>query len=118
MKNKIVQIAINPGGGALALSRDGKVWMARGTYWKEIWPDSEKLNALHAENDKRPLATCELTVRAQNVCINLGLITLGDLAAVSEQTVLQQKNAGRKTLKELRDLLDSHGFQFRKKGTE
>lgn len=112
---KIVQISVNVGGrGVLALSDDGKVWMARGDHWEEIWPESEKLGGLAG---MRPvtlklLNECDLPTRVMNVCTELKLNTLGDLARMQEREVLRQKNAGRKTLKELRELLQRHELYF------
>jgi hypothetical protein len=64
------------------------------------------------------LSQVELSVRARNICVNLGCTTVGDLIAVFETKgpgyILERRNCGRKTLAELVDILSdcTRGAQF------
>lgn len=54
----------------------------------------------------------DMSTRAYNTLTKLGVETIEDLAALRETDVLRVKHAGRKTVRELRELLERHGLQF------
>lgn len=55
---------------------------------------------------------CPLSARAQRVMTILGVVYLGDLARLTWRDVLRPRNVGRKTLRELEDLLRENGLAF------
>lgn len=56
------------------------------------------------------LSSC--VVRAQNSCAMAGIKFLGDLVQMTEEKLLNIKNVGRKTIKELKRLLANHGLSL------
>jgi DNA-directed RNA polymerase alpha subunit len=76
---------------------------------------SKDLNSLLSETifipqSVRELATTDLpvSVRLWNVLQKLGYRTLGDLHGESYKEICLAKNCGRKTIVELKDLIDNH----------
>jgi DNA-directed RNA polymerase subunit alpha len=56
----------------------------------------------------RPISDFELTVRSRNCLQGMNIHTLGDLTRISEQDLLNGKNFGETSLKEVRDLMAAH----------
>ena len=54
----------------------------------------------------------ELSVRSYNCLRNANIQTLGDLVIRSENDMLKTKNFGRKSLQEIREVLEAMGLQF------
>ena len=61
----------------------------------------------------RPLENAVLSVRARKACRNSGVATLGQLASLEADDVINWKNCGITTLSELRDYLAANGLKFR-----
>lgn len=62
--------------------------------------------------DGKPVEELELSVRAQNCLAQLNIKTVGELLQRSEMELLRTKNAGRKTLKEIKDVLVDLGLRL------
>jgi DNA-directed RNA polymerase subunit alpha len=61
---------------------------------------------------KRPIAEFELSVRARNCLKKMGIETLGDLVACTEEDLIKEKNFGDTSLQEIKTLLDQHGLRL------
>ncbi len=68
----------------------------------------EKLN----ENLFRSVDELELSVRAANCLTQANIRTIGDLVQRSESEMLKTKNFGRKSLKEIKEILSEMGLQL------
>lgn len=64
------------------------------------------------ENLLRPVDELELSVRSFNCLQNAGIKYIGDLVQKTEQEMLRTKNFGRKSLKEIKELLDEMGLEL------
>jgi DNA-directed RNA polymerase subunit alpha len=64
------------------------------------------------ENLNRSVEELELTVRSANCLKAANIKTIGDLVQKSEAEMLETKNFGRKSLKEIRDILSSMGLSL------
>ena len=60
----------------------------------------------------RPVDDLELTVRSANCLSNAGITYIGELVQKTEAEMLKTKNFGRKSLKEIRDLLSEMDLQL------
>jgi len=58
----------------------------------------------------RPITDFELSVRSRNCLQGMDIHTLGDLTEVTEQELLEGKNFGETSLREVRDLMAAHGL--------
>lgn len=56
----------------------------------------------------------KLSVRANNCLLRMGVRTVKELAEKTESELMDVRNLGRKTLSELKSILDSMGLSFRK----
>ena len=54
----------------------------------------------------------ELSVRSANCLQNAGIKLIGELVQKSEAEMLKTKNFGRKSLKEIKEILSSMNLQF------
>ncbi len=54
----------------------------------------------------------ELSVRAQNCLIKAGILTIGDLVQKTDAEMLETKNFGKKSLKEIKAILDKMGLEL------
>lgn len=70
--------------------------------------DSEQLN----ENLFRAVEDLEFSVRAQNCLQNADLKYIGELVQKTEQDMLKTKNFGRKSLNEIKELLEELGLEL------
>ena len=66
----------------------------------------EKLN----ENLFRPVSELELSVRSANCLKNANITLIGELVQKTEQEMLKTKNFGRKSLNEIKAILDEMGL--------
>jgi len=57
-----------------------------------------------------PVTDFELSVRSRNCLQKMGIMTLGDLARISELDILESKNFGETSLVEIKDMLASKGL--------
>ena len=64
------------------------------------------------ENLSRSVDELELSVRAQNCLKNANIRTIAELVQKTEHDMLKTKNFGRKSLNEIKDLLNSMGLRF------
>ncbi len=60
----------------------------------------------------KPVDELELSVRSFNCLQNAGIKFIGDLVQKTEPELLKTKNFGRKSLKEIRELLAEHGLHL------
>ena len=73
--------------------------------------DSARNQARLAQLLSRPVTDFELSVRSRNCLASMNIVTLGDLAKVTEAELLEGKNFGETSLVEIRDLMAAHGLQ-------
>lgn len=59
-----------------------------------------------------PVEDLELSVRTANCLQNLGVRTVGELIMFTEEELLKTKNFGRKSLKEINELLADMGLRI------
>lgn len=59
-----------------------------------------------------PIEELEISVRAYNCLKSNNLKTLGDIVSHTEQELLKLKNFGKKSLKELEEIVHQHGLEF------
>ena len=60
----------------------------------------------------KPVAELELSVRSANCLEAAGIITIRDLVTKTEQEMLKYRNFGRKSLNEIKTILDEMGLSF------
>ena len=65
-----------------------------------------------AEMLSKPIEELDLSVRSANCLKNANIRTLGDLVQRTEREMLSTKNFGRKSLDEIKDVLQSLGLSF------
>ncbi|MFL5424363.1 MAG: DNA-directed RNA polymerase subunit alpha C-terminal domain-containing protein, partial [Myxococcales bacterium] len=70
--------------------------------------EQEKLN----ENLDKSVDELELSVRSANCLQNANIKTIGDLVQKSEADMLKTKNFGRKSLKEIKEILAEMGLSL------
>jgi DNA-directed RNA polymerase subunit alpha len=58
----------------------------------------------------RPISDFELSVRSRNCLQQINVQTLGDLTRITEDDLLNGRNFGETSLKEVRDLMSAHGL--------
>ena len=77
-------------------------------------PDDEAQNAADALEKLKNIriADTNLSVRAINCCLHCNIITLYDFAQLSEEEALKIPNLGRKSFREIRDLIRSYGVNY------
>ena len=74
----------------------------------EVSEEEQKLN----ENLLKTVDELELSVRSANCLANANIRYIGELVQRSEQEMLNTKNFGRKSLKEIRDVLAEMGLSL------
>jgi len=74
--------------------------------------DQRRKTRAHDEVLQLPIANFELSARSRHVLEKLGVHTLGDLAARTEQDLLEFRNFGETSLDEIRQLLSRNGLQL------
>ncbi|MBN2717125.1 MAG: DNA-directed RNA polymerase subunit alpha [Deltaproteobacteria bacterium] len=75
-------------------------------------PEEEEPEQQVNENLFRPVDELELSVRSSNCLQNAGIKLIGELVQRSEAEMLKTKNFGRKSLKEIRDILAEMDLQL------
>lgn len=128
---KVIQvstaIAVKPSGNVVsevvALCDDGSIWQMEsipsyekyGTNWTRLKdipqdnPDDKiqtKLNELGIDY----VSELEFTVRTDNVLKAVGILTIHELVKKTELDLLKIPNMGKKTLTEIKDVLESKGL--------
>ncbi|HET6323691.1 MAG TPA: DNA-directed RNA polymerase subunit alpha C-terminal domain-containing protein [Planctomycetaceae bacterium] len=76
-------------------------------YDEDAARDVAKMEAILA----RPISDFELSVRSRNCLEAMNVNTLGDLTQVTEDELLNGRNFGETSLREVRDLLGAHGLR-------
>lgn len=66
----------------------------------------------------RSVEDLELSVRSANCLKNAGINTIGELVQKTEAEMLKTKNFGRKSLSEIKDILNEYGLAFGMKPDE
>lgn len=74
-------------------------------------PVDRELNQMN-EILNRSVEELELSVRSYNCLKNANIQTIGDLVQKTEAEMLRTKNFGRKSLNEIKEILDGLGLQF------
>jgi DNA-directed RNA polymerase subunit alpha len=74
--------------------------------------EAEKASDRLAQVLNVPVTDFELSVRSRNCLQKMGIMTLGDLARTTEQTLLSSKNFGETSLVEINDMLSSKGLEL------
>ncbi|MFC2172533.1 DNA-directed RNA polymerase subunit alpha C-terminal domain-containing protein, partial [Acidobacteriota bacterium] len=80
--------------------------------------DRTEQNEWIMENLNRSIEELDLSVRAQNCLRNEDVKTIGDLVLKSEAEMLTLKNFGRKSLHEIKEILESMGLRLGMKAEE
>ncbi len=75
-------------------------------------PESEETEQEVNDNLFRPVDELELSVRSANCLQNAGIKIIGELVQRTEAEMLKTKNFGRKSLKEIRDILAEMDLQL------
>lgn len=68
-----------------------------------------------SENEKllgTLLEDVDISARALNVCHGNGMYTVGDITRASEAYMRSLRNCGKRTLQELKEMLESRGLHF------
>ncbi len=78
---------------------------------EELMP-AENVDPRMSEMLGKPIEELDLSVRSANCLKNANIRTLGDLVQRSEREMLSTKNFGRKSLDEIKDVLQSLGLSF------
>jgi DNA-directed RNA polymerase subunit alpha len=76
-------------------------------YDEDAVRDAAKMEAVLS----RPISDFELSVRSRNCLEAMNVLTLGDLTQVTEEELLNGRNFGETSLKEVRELLGAHGLR-------
>ncbi len=77
----------------------------------DVEEEEEEIQSFN-EHLLKPVDELELSVRSQNCLQNANIKYIGDLVQKSEGEMLKTKNFGRKSLKEIKDLLESMGLEL------
>ena len=101
-------LAINPNHWRARLFlRDAK--SSKAMYFDE---DKARLAAQHDAVLETPVTDFELSVRARNCLKKMNIHSLGDLVRTPESRLLEYKNFGETSLKEIRDMLAMRGLRL------
>ena len=79
---------------------------------EEILPEKEDEQENTNKVLLRSVEDLELSVRSANCLKNAGINTIGELVKKTEAEMLKTKNFGRKSLSEIKDILNEYGFTF------
>ena len=75
---------------------------------EEVYVEEEKVN----ENLYRPVSELELSVRSANCLKNANITLIGELVQKTEAEMLKTKNFGRKSLNEIKGILEEMGLSL------
>lgn len=92
---------------ARVLLRDSKA--TRTMYYDE---KEERQREQQASIFKTPVNDFELSVRSRNCLAKMNIFTLGDLVSITETEMLNYKNFGETSLKEVQEMLDARGLRL------
>jgi len=67
--------------------------------------------------DERPVEDLELTVRSYNCLKREGVDTIGQLATMTEEELMNIRNLGMKSVDEIRSKLTEYGYELESEGT-
>lgn len=79
---------------------------------EEVVPEIEDPGGNVNEILTRSVEDLELSVRSANCLKNAGINTIGELVQKTEADMLKTKNFGRKSLSEIKDILNEYGLVF------
>ncbi|MBP7765202.1 MAG: DNA-directed RNA polymerase subunit alpha [Deltaproteobacteria bacterium] len=79
---------------------------------EEVLPEKEDEKGNLNEILSRSVEDLELSVRSANCLKNAGINTIGELVQKTEAEMLKTKNFGRKSLSEIKDILNEYGLVF------
>jgi len=79
---------------------------------EEVVPEKEDEKGNVNEILMRSVEDLELSVRSANCLKNAGINTIGELVQKTEADMLKTKNFGRKSLSEIKDILNEYGLVF------
>ncbi len=79
---------------------------------EDVLPESEVQPEKDNEILMRSVEDLELSVRSANCLKNAGINTIGELVQKTEAEMLKTKNFGRKSLSEIKDILNEYGLVF------
>lgn len=79
---------------------------------EEIVEEEPAIDPELSEVLSKPIEELDLSVRSANCLKNANIRTLGDLVQRSEREMLSTKNFGRKSLDEIKDVLENYGLEF------
>ena len=82
---------------------------------EDIEPQEKKVEKIAPPVNKslcRPVEDLELSVRSANCLKNARIKYIGDLVTKTEQEMLKTKNFGRKSLNEIKDIIQNLGFSL------
>ncbi len=79
---------------------------------EEVLPEKEDEPGNVNEILMRSVEDLELSVRSANCLKNAGINTIGELVQRTEADMLKTKNFGRKSLSEIKDILNEYGLVF------
>jgi len=98
--------------GAKILKEQLSIWVnfeeSEETSYQAVVGDDEPLN----ENLFRSVEELELSVRSANCLQNANITLIGELVQRTEQDMLKTKNFGRKSLKEIKEILANMGLSL------
>lgn len=75
-------------------------------------PEAEEHSERFNENLLRPVLELELSVRSANCLAQADILRIGDLVQRTEAEMLKTKNFGRKSLKEIKEILSEMGLSL------
>ena len=79
---------------------------------EEILPEKQEDHDNVSKVLSRSVEDLELSVRSANCLKNAGINTIGELVRKTEAEMLKTKNFGRKSLSEIKDILNEYDLTF------
>jgi DNA-directed RNA polymerase subunit alpha len=81
-------------------------------------PDPRQRGGRPVITDERPVEDLELTVRSYNCLKREGVDTIGQLATMTEEELMNIRNLGMKSVDEIRSKLLEYGYSLESEGNE
>ena len=81
-------------------------------------PDARQRGGRPVITDERPVEDLELTVRSYNCLKREGVDTIGQLATMTEEELMNIRNLGMKSVDEIRSKLLEYGYSLESEGNE
>jgi len=108
--------SLNPGDAIAYAAKILKQQLDVFINFEEVEEDVVPENEVQPEKDNeilmRSVEDLELSVRSANCLKNAGINTIGELVQRTEAEMLKTKNFGRKSLSEIKDILNEYGLIF------